>query len=139
MRRVLGLVASDLPADPGEGYWTRYQVSLEAKLLEKEVARGWWGIPWKALGAAATAAVVLLAVYGGIFHVGKQQNVDVNTQLIVLNDLSQVLGPGDDEETPSLSLRDWTTSAMISQQVAGYANGTPSWFEVEEESDYLLL
>jgi len=135
---VLSLVASDVPADPGDDFWRRYRVSLDAKVREQDAARV-GGLPWKALTAIAATIVVLIAAYGTIFGPVPTLTDDGKLALAVLEDLNQVFGADEAEEVASPSLQDFTLGALAAQQPSGYEQAVAGWFEVDDEPDNLVL
>ena len=138
-RRVLDLVAVDVPADPGEDFWKRYRMSLDAKIEEVEVSRE-WGFTWKALGAAAAAILVVIALYGGIYGPAQRGIGDGNQALAVLENLSPLFGPDSEEEPSSPADQELTSGALAARQpMMAYDYLATDWFDVEDDPDTLFL
>ena len=137
MSSILSTVAADLPDEPGEHYWTNYRVSLEAQLAEKE-AQPRWSLMLKAAGALVAAGLVCLIIWLGEFEIGHQPVTDRTARLEVIEDLNVVYGPTD-PETGSSAIVSGQMVKALGQKATGYDEGYLSWFEVEDESNHLLL
>ncbi len=137
MVSILSAVAADLPEEPGEHYWTNYRVSLEARLAEKD-SQPRWGLMLKAAGALVAAGLVCLIIWLGEFELGHQPLTDRTVRLEVIQDLNVVYGPTDPETRPSAAVSSQMVKALR-QDATGYEERYLSWFEVEDESNHLLL
>ncbi len=58
---LLATLLEDMPENPCEEFWTRFETTFQAR-LEEQYSRSWWVLPWRKVGLVAAAAVVLLAV-----------------------------------------------------------------------------
>ena len=137
MGSILSAVAADLPEEPGEHYWTNYRVSLEARLAEKE-SQPRRGLMFKAAAALVAAGLVCLIIWLGEFEFGHQPATDLTARLEVIEDLNAVYSPTDPETGSSTAVSGQMVTAL-GQKATGYEEGYLSWFEVEDESNHLLL
>lgn len=137
MGSILSAVAADLPEEPGEHYWTNYRVSLEARLAEKE-SQPHWSFMFKAAGALVAAGLVCLIIWLGGSELGHQPVTDRTVRLEVIEDLNGIYGPTDPETGLSATVSGHMVKAL-SQEATGYEERYLSWFEIEDESNHLLL
>ncbi len=139
MGEMLGSVAADVPEDPGEQFWKMYQVSLDAKLKERELSPGaalGWG--WKAAGALVGACLVVAVVWLGPWQEPTPALGDTQRMVALLDDLTRLYGPLEPEDSYDDAAGEQTLGTAYSQVDPERLTFAP-WFEVEEESNHLLL
>jgi hypothetical protein len=135
--RILASVAADVPEDPGELYWKHYETSLGAKLSEKSpVSRSGYG--WKAAAAFAALAAVLTTSQVLNFRSQSPGQMDQTAALSLMRDLSVIYGPGLEDVPVGAEPGDDLREALAAGGQAP-EDYLLSWFEVEDESNRLLL
>lgn len=136
-REALDLVVRDVPADPGEEFWTRYDQSLAARLQEKEVQSSWW-FGWKVAAAAVFSGIVIFSVFPGKLDWRVKQTPEAQQSAAqVVNELVELYGPIQEERTAYGLSADQSLTTFMSQ--ASYNGGIAGWFEVEDETDQLFM
>jgi hypothetical protein len=132
---LLSAVAVDVPADPGEDFWKRYDSSLDARLREKALegsVSGWWRT---ALVALAASLVIIAVGLGAIQHYQQFSQDRLARSTVLIEELGQLYGPVSDDGLNSYPSWD--------RAVAGFAGGFPEyapdslWFDAED--DYQIL
>ncbi|MBM4326159.1 MAG: zf-HC2 domain-containing protein [Deltaproteobacteria bacterium] len=140
-QEISGLIAAlktDSPADPGEEYWHRYDLSLEAGLREKEINPGVWVLRWKLAAAALCVVLVVLAAREFTGRPDRDAQTLPARALALVEDLREIYGPV--EEDRYLSMDIGNDAAFPGDfRIAFLNDGFTNWFEVEDESDNLLL
>jgi Putative zinc-finger len=138
-RALLSSIASDLPEEPGEEFWTFYHQSLDARLKER-ASRPAWGFWWKAAGVFVAAVIVLVMIRVAVFQPHNRQIADrrvVSSDLV--HELEQVYGPTS-EELPGGSLYGDQFLTVANARAATHLDDSDvQWFEVEDEAGPLYL
>ncbi len=132
---LLKVIASDSARDPGEEYWRRYFVSLDAQLLEKELKRG-WGFTWKLVTVAACAVLALVVMRVAFLDPDKPSWINEELQVALIQDLELLYGPVEDSDTeltPGYSQTRLVSDATLPRDVV------IGWFEVEDERTSSIL
>ncbi len=134
---LLEALASDVPAPLGPDFWERYHTSLAARLPEREHVRG-WGFTWAGVAAGIGAAIMFVAAIVGIHENEKPWGMDQRAAVELWQDLDQLYGPTLDEYTLGKNLgaqmiEALATTSRQNGDLPGY------WFEVEDQSENLLL
>ena len=139
VNEVITSVATDAPEDPGEDFWKMYQVSLEAKLREKEltpkVSLGWG---WKAAGALLAAFLVIILVRVGMWQESTPEWGNTQQMSALFEDLTRLYGPIETEDSYDDAVGEHTLATAYSEIDPERLRVAP-WFEVEEESNHLIL
>jgi hypothetical protein len=134
---LLATLSADLPKEPAEEFWTRYDSSLNTLLLEKDVHRR-WAIPWQSAGALLAAGVLLLAIALSMF---KEKEQDVSRResvcVAVIEELDQVYGPTTDEVLAAVS--ESPEGVTVENTPSASQEAGPVWFEEEEDPYQLYL
>jgi hypothetical protein len=134
---LLATLSADLPKDPAEEFWTRYDSSLNALLLERDVHRR-RAIPWKTAGALLAAGVLVLAIALSTF---KEKEQDVSRRefisVAVIEELEQLYGPTTDEVFAAVS--ESPEGVTVENTSRALQEAGPVWFEVEEDPYPLYL
>jgi len=145
-RLLLSEIASDVPEDPGEAFWRNYQISLEARLRDRENSGSWnwgfrsWGFWWKTAGAFALAALILMVVSVGVFrHWSAPPSMEVSSvSSDLISDLDQLYGPVLAEEVTYSHGFD-TEDAHLSGSILVTSDDPFGEFDVEDETNPLFL
>lgn len=132
-------VKTDYPEDPGDEFWRMYDVSLNAKLREKEMRpRSVWG--WNVVGALAAAGVAVLVFALSVGDFRNAPTMDPAVSAAVIEDLNELYGPvGEDYYPSGISNLSAESMAKIAASGSTYDGIVTTWFEVEDESNHLLL
>lgn len=95
--RLFVTLADDVPPDPGEEFWTEYDSSLEARILQNGCQEG-SGMRWKIAALALAAGLAFLVVWVGNFHpfAGKPATGEAALP-VVIEELQRVYGPVSDD------------------------------------------
>ncbi len=138
-KHLFSAVRADVPEEPGEDFWRMYDVSLEAKLREKEVRRGTL-FGWRVVGAFVAAGVILVAAALGVVNFRDTSPVDPFVSAAVMEDLTELYGPVPERYSP------YGTGAAAENIVSKVASGATSyddlettWFEVEDERNHQFM
>lgn len=89
---IVAAVRRDMPADPGEAFWHRFDATLAAQ-LEEEDLRPRWLFPWKIAGSIAAAVLLLAAVFGSFMPQSPTYPTRPPSSRTVLLELYQVYSP----------------------------------------------
>lgn len=138
-KTLFASVESDVPQDPGEEFWRMYDVSLEAKLREKDMSpRTFFG--WRFAGAFVAAVAILLAASLGVINLRGPTTVDPTVSAAVMEDLTELYGPVPDEPYLFIGRRVPVESiAEVVSKRTNYDDVVTTWFEVEDERNHLFL
>lgn len=135
-RSLFSSVEADVPPEPGEEFWRRYDSTLAAALREKETQAGYWGFRWNMAGALFAAVLAVAAVFTSFYDF---QNVGVQKQTVaeklVIQELDGLYGPASEDLLPTLRDSMVVTEAKISRS----DDTVLEWFEVEDGPSNLLL
>jgi hypothetical protein len=89
---LLATLREDVPDNPGEEFWTRFETTLQARLQEQDRRTGWL-FPWGKVGIVA-AAVLLLAIGLRTLMPRSPEYATLPTSAnIVMQELYMVYGP----------------------------------------------
>jgi hypothetical protein len=140
-QEMTGLIAAlkaDAPEDPGEEYWRRYDLSLDAKLREKEMNRSAWGLRWKLAAAAICVVLAVFAVWEYSMRPDQDGQTLPSRTLALVQDLNELYGPVEEDRFASVDIQ--TVAAIPADSRIAFLNdGLMTWFEAEDEADNLLL
>ena len=135
--KVIDSVAGDVPADPGEEFWTRYHQSLAARLREKHLQSPWWS-RWQVAAAFVLSGIVIISI--SLAHLDravKDRPQGRQVAVEVVNELADLYGPIQEEASSYAASAGQTFTLATSQ--ASYNGAVASWFEVEDDSDQLFM
>jgi hypothetical protein len=132
-------VAADVPEDPGEQFWTHYNVSLEAKLREKQLQRDWSPF-WKAAGALVAATLVIVAVRVGTIEPTKSITEDREVAVALIEELYRIYDSAGLIEEDGLQTS-YSADALnkLAAGLPDYEDAFTTWFEVEDEPNHLMM
>ncbi|MFZ5868222.1 MAG: zf-HC2 domain-containing protein [Thermodesulfobacteriota bacterium] len=138
MARLIAALKTDAPEDPGEEYWRRYDLSLDAKLREKEMNRNAWGLRWKLAAAAICVVLAVFAAWEYSMRLDQDGQTLPSRTLALVEDLNELYGPVEEDRYASADVQ---AVAIISadSRIAFLNDGLMIWFEAEDEADNLLL
>ncbi|MEJ2715670.1 MAG: zf-HC2 domain-containing protein [Deltaproteobacteria bacterium] len=134
---LLASVAADVPDDPGEDFWRYYDVSLEARLREKSLSRP-WGFGLKLAGVILAGILAVLVVRWGLMEPQKPRMMDNRVAMLLIQDLNGLYGPVGEEFAIPANPPNQLLEALT-PEVSRSDDALVTWFEVEDESDDLLL
>ncbi len=133
---LLSAVAADVPPDPGEDFWKRYDLSLDAKLREKahDVPARWWRT---ALVVVAASVLVIVVGLGAMKYYQQPAPDRLARSTVLFEEFSQLYGPVSDEGLNRYPSWDQIVVGLGN----GYQEDVPDslWFEVEDEPYQVLL
>ena len=150
-RLLLSEIAADVPEDPGETFWSNYQISLKARLRERDLeahlrktknsiswGSGFW---WKAAGAFAVAGLVFIVVSVGVFqhHAARSLTDESSVSSHLISDLNQLYGPVLADEATYGHEFDTEDSHLTNSILAPSDDALGEWFEAEDEPSELFL
>lgn len=139
-RALFSSVAADVPPDPGEEFWRRYDSAITAALREKETSAGWWGFRWKIAGALFASIFAAAAVFTSLHDWNTPQTapkiaMQTVAEKLLIRELDELYGPSSEDYMPTLK-----DSTLLSQAKISRGDETVlEWFEVEDESGNSLL
>ncbi len=134
VRELLEETAADAPPDPSEQFWARYDACLDARLRDRAASALWW----KTAAAFGAAALVGIVVILGVYEKSQPTEIQPEVAIEVMENLDRVYGPTPDERPVATVSYDRIRSVLAKDREA-YRETYISWFEVEEESNHLLL
>ena len=134
---LLSAVASDVPSDPGEDFWKRYDSSLDARLRERALhgpPLGWWRTALVAVAASLLVVVIGLATMQYYQHMEPDR---VARSTVLMEEFSQLYGPVSDgglNIPPS-----W--DKVVAGLGGGFQGYVPDilWFDPDDDSDQAFL
>ncbi len=132
---LLNVIASGAAKDPGEEYWRRYFVSLDARLQEKELQPG-WGFTWKLVAVATCAVSAFVVMRVALLDPDKLSWINEEVQVALFQDLERLYGPVEDSDTelpPAHSQTRLVYDGTLPRDVL------IDWFEVEDERTSSIL
>jgi Putative zinc-finger len=134
-RTLFSTVAADVPPDPGEEFWRRYDSTLTAALREKEAHAG-WGLRWKLVGALFAAVLAVTAIFTSLHDFESTQPLkQLSQEKLVIRELAKLYGPSSEE-----FLQTSKDSAVLTDANFSQSDDTVlDWFEVEDEPNNLFL
>jgi hypothetical protein len=139
-RALFSSVVADVPRDPGEDFWRRYDSTLAAALREKEQSAGWWGFRWRIAGALFATIFAAAVVFTSLHDWNTPQTApEIAGQTVagklLIQELDELYGPSSEDYLPTLK-----DSAMLTEAKITRGDETVlGWFEVEDESGNSLL
>jgi len=132
---LLTSVATDLPCDPGDEFWKKYDATLEARLREIDL-KAKPAFPWKHLAFALAAGVFLVVI--GLETLRQPLSEPAGVSREVVRELDLLYGPVSSEES--------VNSSGVYNQLLATVSATPAegdapvpWFEVEDEQSQWFL
>ncbi|HMK34743.1 MAG TPA: zf-HC2 domain-containing protein [Desulfomonilaceae bacterium] len=132
---LFSAVAADVPPDPGELFWRRYDSTLASALHKKRHAARWRDSRWKAAGVLLAAVIAFVAVFS-VYDVRKVTRAPGgDTSELVFQELNNLYGPSPEEVVPALS--DSTMLAEI--RIPQGDDAMMDWFDAEDESGQFWL
>jgi hypothetical protein len=135
-RGLFSTVEADVPPDPGEEFWRRYDTTLAAAIREKETQAGWWGLRWKIAGALFAAVLAVAAVSTSLYDFERTKIVkQAGAEKLVIQELDELYGTSSEDFLPTL--RDSTVLAEA--RISRGDDTVLEWFEVEDEPANFLL
>lgn len=138
-RALLSSIASDLPEEPGEEFWTLYHQSLDARLREKAL-QPTWGLWWKAAGVFVAAVIALIVIRVATIQPNIPQIADLRVMSSdLINELEQVYGPTSEELPGGSLVGDHPLTVVDARTATRLDDDDVQWFEVEDESGPLYL
>ena len=135
-RLLLSQIAADAPKDPGEAFWRDYQISLEARLRERENSVSWgWDFWWKPTGAFALAALVFVVVSVGVFqhYAARPPTRESTLSTDLISDLDQLYGTVLAEEAADDHEFDTEDSHLTHSILASSDDSFAEWFEEDDD------
>ena len=138
-RNLFHQLEADVPQDPGEDFWRMYEVSLDAKLREREMRPG--GVfPWRVAGALLAAGLIVIAVGLGVFDLEDRTSLNPAVSVAVMEELTELYGPAAEDQHlfMGLGFPDEVIS-RVSSNGTTYDDVEITWFEVEDERNNLFL
>jgi hypothetical protein len=137
MTGLMAALKTDAPEDPGEEYWRRYDLSLDAKLREKEMNRSAWGLRWKLTAAAICVVLAVFAAWKYSLRPDQDAQTLPARTLALVEDLNELYGPVEEDRYASVDIL--VASIPSDSRIAFLNDGLMTWFEAEDEADNLLL
>jgi predicted anti-sigma-YlaC factor YlaD len=135
--RLVKLVASDVPEEPGPEFWTYYETSLKARLRDTK-STPWWHWWWKPFAVAAVAVLAFVVVHVSTMDTVKPTVApDAKVSAALAQVFEQVYGPVEEESSPYVLVgTDRRSLAALSTTYTD--DDFVPWFEIEDESSHFL-
>jgi predicted anti-sigma-YlaC factor YlaD len=133
---LLSAVATDVPPDPGEDFWKRYDSSLDAKIREKAHNRavGWWRMP---LVMVAASLLVIVVGLGALMYYQQSQPDRLARSTVLFEEFGQLYGPVSDEGLNRYPSWDQIVAGFVS--VHQEYGPDSLWFEAEDDPYQVFL